>query len=240
MATFRQVLNRILVDLGSYDDQVDTGATSLTDGYHNKVAQTMNDFLEEIEAAAQWRSLRQRDTATISAGSLSGSFDNANERSRVFMVHDAHHGRLRPLVFDVTDTSDQRELKEMDLHELLRRDQEDNNRQYSDGPTHFAVSPTAAGLDIFIYPRQSAAVNIEADLKIPQSRMGYSTLAELDTDIKVDDSLLFLACSWWLKLDRGEEFGTRADVAERRYRDKLDEAVAIEHAVQGLNDLVPT
>lgn len=239
MATFRQTLNRILVDLGHADDQVDTGASSLTDKYHLKVAQTMNDFLEEIEQAGQWRVLRTRDTATVSAGALSGSFGTANERARVFVESDPHNGRLIPLVFDVTDGNDQQLLHEMDLATLLRKDQQDDNDTYNNGPTHFAVSPTGSGLDIYLYPRQSADVSIEADLVIPQSRMSYSTTAELDTSIKVPASILFLACSWWLKEDRGEEFGTRTNEAKMRYENKLAEAIAIEHDVQGFNDLVP-
>ena len=240
MATFRQTINRILIDLGHADDQVDSGATDLTDNYHIKVANTMNDFLEDIEAAGQWRSLRTRDTCTVSGGNLSGSFATANERSRVFVEQDARNGRVVPLVFDVTNGSAQERLDEMDLATLIRKDQADNNNQYSNGPTHFAVSPTATGLDIFIYPRQSADVSIEADLVIPQSRMAYNTLALLDTAIKTPATILTLGVSWWLKLDRGEEFGTRGDEAKQRYLDALAGAIAVEHDVQGLNDLVPS
>lgn len=242
MATFRTLLNRTLVALGHADDQVDSGASSLTDNYHIKVALFLNDILEQVEDAAQWRVLRTRDTATINASALSATFASANERSRVFEVAEAAHGRLVPLVFDVTDTSQQKRLWPMDLAEILRRDQDNSNADGGASPTHFATSQTATGLDIYVWPRPSAAVNIEADLVIPQSRFNLddSTVPHLDTNVKVPNLAPRLGATWWALEDRGEEMGPRGLKADQLYTDELAAAVALEHAAQGFDELVPS
>jgi hypothetical protein len=67
MSTFLQMINRVLTATGDGNDLVDTGATSISDVGHLKVAQFVNDMLEEVEDAAQWRVLRQRLVTTSSA-----------------------------------------------------------------------------------------------------------------------------------------------------------------------------
>lgn len=239
MATYRQIINRVLVAVGQADDQVDSAAISLTDKYHIKVAQFVNDILEEVEGAAQWRVLRTRDTVTISADAVSGALTNSNERSRAFKVHDANRGELVPLVFDVTDGSAQRRLQEMDLAELIRRDQSASNATQGNGPVWYALSPTASGMDIFVYPRTSTAINIEADMVIPTSRLPHGTLAELSAVIQVPTLPVALGSTWWAQEDLGEELGPQGQRAEIRFRLELAGAVSLEHAQQGFDTLVP-
>ena len=237
MATFRDLINRTLVALGHYDDQVDAQASSLTDAYHAKIAQFVNDILEEVEDAGQWRVLRTRDTATISADANSGTLTSSNERSRVFRVADAARREAVPLVFDVTDSANQVRLREMDLSDLLYRDQQTSNASIGSQPSHFALEPTATGMTIYVWPRPTSSRSIEADMIIPQSRLDPDS--DLGTTVKVIDTPVVLGTTWWALEDRGEELGPQGQKAEMRYRNELAARVAVEHAAQGLDDLVP-
>jgi len=239
MATFRQTINRVLVSLGQAGDLVADSAKTLTDEYHTKVAQVVNDILAEVEAAAQWRALYVRDTVTVSANALSGTLTSSNSESRVFQSVDAHHGRLMPLCFDVTTTTAQDPLRELDLAELLRRDQGNDNDSETGGPSHFALAPDGAdGMALYLWPRQTVAVDVEIDMIVPQGRLPHTSLAELDTVIKTPAIITQLGATWWLMEDRGEEFGAQGGKQEMRYNKRLSDAVALEHDQQGLNDLV--
>jgi hypothetical protein len=240
MATFREIINRVLIPLGHGDDQVADDATELTDAYHLKVAEWVNDFLQDFEDAAQWRVLRQRETVTVSANGISATLTNSNERSRVFRVQDEHAGELVPLVFDVTDTNAQQRLREIDLAALLFKDQQNSNRvDSSSGPQFFALNATADGMEVYIWPRSSTDVNLELDMIIPQSRLSYVT-AGLDTTIKVPTLPVVSGAVWWAMNDRGEEFGTNVNTAEDRYNNLASSAIAAENAAQGFDELVPT
>ncbi len=239
MATYLQLINRTLIALGHGDDLLDGAASSITDTYHIKIAQFVNDILEQVEDAAQWRVLRVRDTVTISADAISGSLATSNERSRVWRVHNPAFGEVVPLVFDVTNTSQQTRLKEMDLAELLRRDQENSNASAGTSPSHFALSTTATGIDVFIWPRVTAAVNIEADMIVPQGRLPATTNDEITVAVKVPGLSVQLGTIWWAMEDRGEELGPNGILAAKRYADELGQSVSLEHSAQGLDTLVP-
>ena len=240
MATYRQAINRVLIALGDSENEVSGSATELTDSQHILVAQVINDILEQVEDATQWRALRTRDTVTISADANSGSLANSNERSRVWSAQIEQRGRIVPLVFDVTDTSDQKPLQYLELADLLRRDQSDSNASNGASPSHFSTSQTASGTDLYVWPRPTATVNVEADMIIPQSRLPHTSAAELDTAIKVPSLQVILGATWWLLEDRGEELGANTSWAQERYFDELAQQVARENAAQGLDQLVAT
>jgi hypothetical protein len=240
MSTFLQMINRVLTATGDGNDLVDTGATSISDVGHLKVAQFVNDMLEEVEDAAQWRVLRQRLSATIAADGISGTITSANERSRVFRVHNAHTGELVPLVFDVTTSSAQQRLIEMDFAQLLFMDQNNSNQVDStSGPAYFALNPTATGMEVYVWPRTSNERTIELDMVVPQSRFSPTSSADLGTTIKVPNIMLQHGATWWTLEDRGEELGPRGEAAKLRYDNMLAAAVAAEMSAQGLDDLVP-
>jgi hypothetical protein len=240
MATLRTLLNRALTQLGHADDLIAEDATTLTDAYHLKVAEWMNDVLEEVEDAAQWRVLRQRETVTISADANSAAMTNANERSRVFRVQDQGTGELVPLVFDVTDSANQYRLQEMDLAKLLYLDQANSNESSGNSPTHFALEQTATGQNLYVWPRPSEERTIEADMIIPQSRMAYTTLPLLDTNVKVPNRVVVMGTIHWAMEDRGEEFGADGGKVGVRYGVMLSDLVSAENAAQGFDELVPT
>ena len=241
MATFRSLIYRVLIILGQADDQVEAAATELTDAYHIKIAEWVNDVLEEFEDAAQWRVLRQRETAVIAADGISVSLTNSNERSRVFRVSNSHAGELVPLVFDVTNGDSQERLIEMDFAQLQFMDQQNSNSVDStSGPRYFALSQTATGQDLYVWPRSSQDVTIEIDMIIPQSRFDYTDEGDLNTHVLVPNLSVVYGATWWAMNDRGEEFGTNVDKADKRYKDMVAAAVAAENAAQGFDELVPT
>jgi hypothetical protein len=242
MATYRTLLNRVLIALGHADDQVDASSTALTDAYHIKIAEWMNDLLEEIEDAAQWRVLRQRDTATIAANAISATLTNSNERSRIFRVQDADTGELLPMAFDVTDGTAQTRMQEMGLAELLFLDQQNSNlvTDGTNGPMYFALNQTATGMEVYVWPRTNTQRSLELDMIIPQSRLVYTTAPGLDTAVLVPNRPVVQGTIWWAMEDRGEEFGANGEKNEVRYRNMLSDIAAAENAAQGFDELVPT
>jgi hypothetical protein len=240
VSTYLQLINRVLVALSDGNDLVDTGATSISDVAHLKIAQFVNDVLEEVEDAGQWRVLRQRLTATISASQVSGSITSAVPRSNVFRVHDRALDETVPLVFDATTSTAKVRLREIDLAALLYLDQQNSGQTNgNNGPQYFAISPTAAGCDVYVWPRSSGERTIELDMTVPQARLDPTDSTDLGTTIKVPDTIVQLGAYEWASSERGEELGTRGDKAERRYLKKLADAIAVEHSIQGLDDLVP-
>lgn len=238
--TYLQLINRVLSALGQGDDLVATGATTLTDNYHIKVAEWVNDYLEEVENAAQWRVLRQRDTATVAALALSASLTTSGPRSRPFYLVNQEAGGVIALCFDTTDSVNNYQLREVDLAELLQMDQQDKVGQTSvtgTVPQYFALNRTATGVDIYIYPRCVAQRSIQIDMCIPQARLDYTS--QLATAVKVPDAPVVLGTTWWAQQDRGEELGPRGDASEKRYRDKLSELATTENASQGFDELIP-
>jgi len=238
MATFRQILNRTLVALGQADNQVADGANSLTDAYHIKVAQWVNDFLEEVEDAAPWRVLRQAVSVTVAQGTLSSAITGATPRSKLIHSNDADNGIVQPLVSNQTTPTQPYMLTETDLPSLLAADRGAGTTITAAYPDYFAVEPSATGMNLYVYPRPASTQTIQVELTIPQGRVDTSSSASLDTIIKVPDTLVVLGATWWGLEDRGEELGQDGSKAEARYRMKLAEAAAAELAVQGLDDLV--
>ncbi len=240
MATYLQLIRRTIITLDSEDDAPAADSTGLSQSNHVKTAEWTNDILEEVEEAADWRVLRTRDTATIAADGLSATLTTSNERARVFRWHDPHNGRLVPLVFDVTDGTSQDPLKEMDLAELLYKDQtNDNDTDSSDGPSHFALSPTATGMDIYVWPRSSSAIDIEADMIIPQARLDYTSDTDLDTNIKVPNHLVYRGVLAFAYEERGEELGPNGGLTLSQWREQLAAKVSQETTSAGADELVP-
>lgn len=235
--TFMELINKVLTAIGQGDDPV---TAAVSDTYQLKVAQFVLDFLEEVEGAAQWRALRTRVSATITAGSNSIALSGVNRNTKLWYENNEHESRGDPLCFDVTSSSAQYPLRMMDLATLLYLDQENSNQAQSSQPSHFAIERTATGVTVYVSPRPSAERNIEIDLLVPQAPdLDATDSSDLATTIKVPVLPVQYGASWWAMEDRGEELGPRGDKAEKRYRDLLADAVATEQAEQGFDNLVP-
>jgi hypothetical protein len=234
--TFMELINRVLTAVGQGDEPV---VAAVTDTYQLKVAQFVNDFLQEVEGAAPWRVLRTRVSATVLANGNSIVLSGVNERTRLWREIDARTRDIRPICFDVTNTSAQKPLTETDLATLLRADQENSNQALVASPSHFAVEQTATGVTLYVHPRVNANCTVEVDLLVPQARLDPTSSSDLATAIKVPALPVQYGASWWAMEDRGEELGPRGDKAEKRYRDLLADAVADELTAQGYDELVP-
>lgn len=237
--TLVEVINRVLIAVGQAHDQVTASDGALTDNYHIKVAQFVNDTLEEVEDAANWRVLRTRDTGQVAANGISVALTNATPRSREFLVVDPNSQQLVPLVYDVTDGSQQYRLWPMDLSELLTRDQMNSNQVEGTRPAWYALEPTATGMNIYTYPRCSSARDIEIDMIIPQARMPTASEANLNVAIKVPDAAVEAGAYARALLDR-DGLTPEYQSQKKRYDDLLGNYAGVEMALQGADEMVPT
>lgn len=234
--TFMELINKVLTAIGQGDEPV---TAAVTDTYQLKVAQFVLDFLEEVEGAAPWRVLRSRVSATIAANGNSIALSGVNRNTKLWYENNEHEQRAEPLCFDVTTSTAQFPLRLMDLATLLYYDQENSNQASSSTPSHFAIERTATGVTLYVHPRVSVERNIEIDLLVPQAPdLDPTDTADLATAIKTPPLPTQYGASWWTMEDRGEELGPRGDKAEKRYRDILADAVAVEIAEQGSDSLV--
>lgn len=230
--TYRQALNRVLEIIG--EDKVPGAATTLTSDYHLLVGAFLNEIKEQVEDAHNWRALRTTETVTVSAQANSGTFSNANERSRLVRIYQQNRHSVVPLVFDITDSSNPDPLIEIDLSELIYRDTVNPN-QYQD-PTYFALDNTAGdGLDLYVYPRPSGSKSIQVTTVTPQGRADWESQSTLDTNISVPVRPIVMGTVWYALEERGEELGTNALFSEQRFMQALDDAIARDAAEQGDN-----
>lgn len=233
--TFRQLLNRALRITG--EDTISDATSSLTDTQHLLVAEVANEIKEEVEAAHNWRALRQTVTVSFSSGETSNTISEANEKSRIVRIQDSRRSREIPLSFDVTDSSRPVPLHELDLAELLYRREMDPDTQ-SD-PFFFALDNTSGDvLKVHVFPTPSDSRTIKLMLTIPQARLDGSVSADLDTNIKVPVRPITLGLIRWILEERGEELGINSQYSEEKEFKALQDAVALDLAESGSADLV--
>lgn len=235
MSTFQEVINRVLTAIGQGDDLV---SAAVTDTYQLKIAQFVNDYLEEVEGAAPWRVLRSRVSVTIAAGDNSAAISGTNERSELWYQTDQQRRAKEPLCYDVTTSTAQYRLNHTDLAAILALDQDQSNAANGSTPTDFAVEKTATGLTLYVSPRPSSERTIEIDVLIGQARLDPTDTGDLATAIKVPVTPVVLGASWWAMEDRGEELGPRGEKNEQRWLMALSDAVSKEMADQGIDELV--
>jgi hypothetical protein len=234
MATFRDILNRVLVVLA--EDEVDDLVTELSTDYHKLVAAFVNHIKEEVEDAHNWRSLLTNTTATVLAGASSGAIAGANERSRLWRYADQRNGQYVPIVFDTTDSSNPVPLQEMDLALQRFMDVDDTSTQ-SGAPSFFAINFDAASgsMNLLVYPTPSTTRTFSVSMIIPQDRLEND---DLDVVIKVPSRVVELGSIWFALHERGEDLGVNSLFTEERFRNALDDAVARDAEEQGGYNLV--
>ena len=83
-ATFRQIVNNVLVNVGQGQAQIPSSNTAITDTYQLQVANFVQHFMDEVQQAAQWAALTQNInmifpggnftfTSPLSQGALGGT-----------------------------------------------------------------------------------------------------------------------------------------------------------------------
>lgn len=233
--TFRQLLNRALRLTG--ETEIQSAETEATNANHLLIAEMANEIKNEVEAAHNWRALRQ--TVTISFASVnSATITEADERSRVVRVMDPLHGREVPLVWDVSDSSNPIQLWEVDLPELLRRREMDPDT--TNDPYCFALDNSAGDvLKMEVYPTPSDTRTIKAMLIIPQARLDAGDSTDIDTNIKVPTRPILLGLIRYIMEERGEELGINSQFSEEKEYKALQDAISLDQAEQGGYNLVP-
>ena len=94
--TFRQMMNRVLNNLG--ESEIASSTAAISDTYLLLLRNILNQVKEEVEDAHNWRALRVRVTATVAAnGEPSGG---GCRRSRGWLA-----GSLRELLSRVASQS---------------------------------------------------------------------------------------------------------------------------------------
>lgn len=233
--TFKQLLNRCLRVTG--EDEIDDSTTAVSDKQQLLIAEMANQIKEEVEAAHNWRALRQSVSVTLAASANSGVISEANERSRVVRIMEPYYGQEIPLVWDTTDSSNPSQLYELDLPELLRRRQ--MNQQTGD-VCYFALDNAAGDvLNLEVYPTPAASTTVTLMLVIPQDRLDAAVTADLVTNIKIPTRPIELGLIRYILEERGEELGINSRFSEEKEYTALADAVALDLAEQGGLNLVP-
>lgn len=228
--TYLDIMNRCLRKLG--ETELAGSSTDIETDYQKLLGQMINDVKEEVEDATNWRSLRQVVTPIVLAGTGSIGISEGNERSRLVRLYQSESmsGYL-PLVFDVTDATTPDPLHELDLSELLYRQQVDPDTRV-ESPTYFALDNSGDGddLDIYVYPLCTADRTLQVTLTIPQPRLEDD---ELTTVIKAPARPIFVGTMWHAYEERGEELGPDALFSEKRFMEALNTAVSRDEAESG-------
>ncbi len=234
--TFRQMLNRVLNNLG--EPELPSTDTALSEAYHLLLRNIFNQVKEECEDSHNWRALRTTQAVTVASGGNSIVISNANERSRLVRVQDARLGGERALVFDVTTTGAEARVKEVDIAFLLMRRKQApaDTGQYA---AYFAVDNRASdNVYLEVFPLSTAAQNYEVELFVPQARF-EGTSSDIDTSITVPHMPIELGMTYFAMEERGEALGPQGLFTEQRYRTALQNAIARDSAEQGNYELVP-
>lgn len=233
MATYRQVLNNVLI--GLREDTISDATSEITDEYHKLLGLFVNQIKEIVEDQHNWRALRETEDVSVTSGSTYGTFSNANERSRVYRHQDVIAGEERALVFDITDSGNPYRLHELDMAELLRRREMDTST--GGDPAYFAMDNAAAGaMRLQVYPTPTDNRTIRVYTVNPQEALATT---DLDTNIQVPSRPIEVGTLWYALEERGEELGVQGLFNQEVFDRVLGAAVARDAAEQGEYQLVP-
>ena len=234
--TFKQLLNRALRITG--EEEINALTTAVTDTNHLLIAEVANEIKEEVEAAHNWRALRQTVTVAFSASETSNTITEANEKSRVIRIMDPHRCEEVPLVFDITDSNSPQPLRELDLADLLYRRTMDTSS--GNDPYAFALDNSSGDtLDVHLWPTPTDSRTIQLSLVIPQARLDAGNSTDLATNIKVPVRPITMGLVRYILEERGEELGINSQYSEEKEMKALRDAVSLDLAEQGESNLVP-
>lgn len=242
--TFRQLLNRILVNVS--EDELASGESEISETYHKLIRNFINIFKEEIEESHNWSCMRKTCTATVSAGnkvstnmSDGSAFIPSNSRLARLPVPEV--GYIVPIAFDVTTAGEYYRLKEVDLkwtlHEQLVR------TAVPEKPCEFSLDPSNTVIVARFPNKFSVQRSLQFEFYVPQDAFDGDA-SDIDTAINLPVAAiraLELGVTWHALEERGEELGTNVNFTEQRYRIALDAAINRDDAEGSGNDyeLVP-
>ena len=235
--TFRQLMNRVLNNLG--ESEIPSATTAISSNYHKLLRNILNQVKEEVEDAHTWRSLRSVETITIAAGANSAIITNGNERTRLVRLQEPQFGEERALVFDVTTATAPKRIREIDLNFLLYKREQDGDQSANDPASYFAVDQKTTGtLYMEVFPLSVLAQSMEATMIIPQARYEGDS-GDIDTAIEIPTMPLEMGMTYFALLERGEELGPNSLFSRERFDDATDRAIARDAGESGDFNLVP-
>lgn len=233
MATYRDVINRVLRPLG--EPEISSGTTELSNSYHKLIGSFVNMIKEEIEDAHNWRSLQATTTLSdIAAGSQLTTLTGTNERSRLVRWHDANNDRVLPMAFyyeGAQGSTNAHRLLELDNSHIRTMSLESWDDRGP--PRWFSIVEPAVDtteLRVQLWPKLDRIYTFRFNLIVPQA---YLEDDDLDTEIKIPSRPLVMGAIWYALQDRGEELGPNGMFTEQRYLKALDDAIARDSAEQG-------
>lgn len=234
MATYRQIINRVLTVVG--EDEIESISTELSEDYHKLIGSFVNLIKEEIEDAANWRTLWHTESSlTLTANTSSVAVTNTTDRSRLVRLHDQMTGQVIPQVYDVTQTNNVATLQEVSLSEMFYR-QTVQTQTTSSSPQFVAIDDTSAStLTLRFHPTPTVNRTIKVIACTPQAQLDDD---DLDVSILIPSRALLLGSMWWALQEKGEELGQGSIFTEERYRNALDTEVSREVEEQGGLQLV--
>lgn len=233
--TFKQLLNRALRITG--EDEIGAAVTAVSNSNHLLIAEMANQIKEGVEAAHNWRALRQTVSTSVTTTG-SATVTEGNESTRVVRIQDPLRECEVALVFDITDSASPQPLKELDMADLLyRRTMETTSTSI---PSFFAFDNSAGDvLKIEVHPKPTATRTIQSTLVIPQSRLDAADSTDLATAIKVPVRTIEMGLIRYILEERGEELGINSAWSEEKEQLALMDLVSLDAAEQGGYNLVP-
>lgn len=258
-ATFRQIVNNVLQNIGSA--QIPASQTTVTDIYQLQVCNFVNHIKEECESATQWAALWTlfnmnylfpNTTQQIVDQTIVGK--QANSRSQVARMYNRRFGREIGLVFNVTTFGIPFLIGEMPLADIIYY-----NTVLNQTPVAFSTNYSIQDLgndnmQMLMYPGANANFLIQATMVVPQPRIDPTVagaacqpwldprwtgaVVGLDSPILIPNFPIELGAAWYALQERGEELGTASMFTEDRYREALDDAVTRDPGTTALEMII--
>lgn len=258
-ATFRQIVNNVLQNIGS--TQIPAASTTVTDTYQLQVCNFVNHIKEEVESKTQWAALWTlfninylfpNTTQQIVDQTIANK--QANSRSYFARMYNRRFGREVPLCFNTTTFGIPFLVGEMPLADLIYYNTVLNQTPVAYS-TNFAIQDLGNdNMQLLMYPAANANFIIQATLVVPQPRIDPTvagtacqpwadsrwtgTTVGLDSPILVPNFPIELGASWYALSERGEELGTSSMFTEERYRIASDDAATRDPGTTALEMLI--
>jgi len=216
MATFKDVLNRVLIRL-----RQPTVTVIDFDDYTILVQEFVNQAKDDVEDAWNWTTLRQSVSITCVADTFRYELNGMTPRGQLLYNNDG-----LPEAWNLQTNS--RLIGPMPSDWMTQRLTVDGtlqkgNPQYFDfnGPDPASTSDDDPRIDVWPVPNSTDALQI--DLHVPQA-----TLTDLTTVIKVPVNAIVYGAWAYCMLERGEEQGFQSSDAFSMYRSQLAVAIDID------------
>lgn len=252
-ATFRQILQNVMTNIGQGAAVIPGVGNPITDTYQLMICNFINHIKEEVENAANWRCLWVTYNVAYVAGNTSQQIIDATQgtgaspgsTSRVARMYNKRFGREVALCFDTTTFGIPFVQGEMPLADIIYYNTVLNQTPVAYS-TNFCVQDLGNdNMQLIQYPGANANRNIAITMVTPQPRIDPTTISgasasrpwlgsvNLDSPILVPNFPIEIGSSWYALEERGEELGTSSMYTEDRYRTALDDAISRDVGEQG-------